>query len=285
MNRPVPRISRRTPFFDKLTLWVTDPLDRSVIAALRRMAGSVHPRMEHMPYNPEYQQKVDVCQPSTMALRFLRDVLQDSHHTINYLELANDMETEDPRHLPILARFFDMHLVKKWPGKRGIAHYEGTRYTNRRGNPNGIVLYSDTPSKVTGEPCVHLEWRFSGIAILREHKLCTLEQLLAADHRAFWEDRLVLRGLNLAMLAKQFLGDSKAKKPREVRSHGCVCRRDWYTQAGHILLQAIFNSQDAFEIPVQSIASFLKRYRWFHPETALMNIPTSLFLPDQPHPL
>ena len=56
-----------------------------------------------------------------------------------------------------------------------------------------IKLYSDKVSKVTGQPCLHIEWRIVGAVELRRANLGTVQQIVDLNIREFCKSRIDLR--------------------------------------------------------------------------------------------
>ena len=90
-----------------------------------------------------------------------------------------------------------VHLVQRWRGRHQRYTYDNTTYWAGRKARNGLVLYSDKPCRWTRWPfCAHLELRCNGMAALRAKGIKSIDDLLAFDHRAFWERHLQLRAVN-----------------------------------------------------------------------------------------
>lgn len=116
------------------------------------------------------------------------------HH--NYLECALDLTFDDQLKKVKAADWTDRHLIRKYhPSKYGIRWVKGvTRYDAPRSAQSGITLYADRASRITDDPdCLHLEWRCNGVAALRRIGINSVNDLLTFDHRAFWQQRLILQ--------------------------------------------------------------------------------------------
>ena len=70
-----------------------------------------------------------------------------------------------------------------------------TAYLNRWPRQGDeIAMYADRPTKTASSgSCLHIEWRSYGAAALKNNGLSTVSELVALDHRAFWNTRLCLR--------------------------------------------------------------------------------------------
>src|SRR3954468_16108495 len=82
-------IARRF-YFDKVRVWVRHPLTKCDEARLRKACGPSGLYVENAPawFNPVYQQRLDLYQPSREALRLL-DRLDGA--LVNYVEVTCDL--------------------------------------------------------------------------------------------------------------------------------------------------------------------------------------------------
>jgi hypothetical protein len=114
--------------------------------------------------------------------------------------------------------FLCRHFVKKNHGDQEI-RFVGeedkiTRYSGPRSAPNVSVIYADKGSKVTGEDCVHIDWRINGGAALRRAGIHSLRDLLDLDYRQFWGKRLKISSLNLRSLGRMHCNRNNLIKRR-----------------------------------------------------------------------
>ena len=164
-----------------------------------------------------FDKKLELFQPTAPLLALLSDVIQGDYR-IQYLELALDFESKNDAALKNLQAFFDKHLVYDAQPKKKSKHFhwaiaseqetdtwqadaDGTRYFAARQSKNVLAMYLRPQSKVTrNKACLHLEWRFTGLKMLKAQGIITLSQL--PNNADFWETKLDLRAPNLTTLGQ-----------------------------------------------------------------------------------
>jgi hypothetical protein len=114
--------------------------------------------------------------------------------------------------------FLCKHLVKKNHRGQGI-RFVGkddkiTRYSGPRSAPNVTAIYADKVSKVTGQDCVHIDWRINGGAALRRAGIHSLRDLLDLDYHQFWRKRLTICSLDLRSLGRMHWNRNNPVKRR-----------------------------------------------------------------------
>lgn len=164
-----------------------------------------------------------IHQPSLEALVFLT-------HRCRKLErvhFALDWITPAPEQLLQLA-------LRHWdkPQKGKLQPYDDAKnlnchYWSFDGNRSNVyVVYADKPSKITGEPCCHLELRVAGFQTLkRQYGISGIEDLILTDHEPIWRSRLCLRGIEKPAYARCFLKTRRrTSQDRDVRIASAVMR-------------------------------------------------------------
>ena len=98
-----------------------------------------------------------------------------------------------------------------------VSYCKTTRYSSKkRWGIQKLVQYSTRPSKITGEMCVHLDWRACGLRQVEGIGIyyvkgigidcpVPLEALAAFDHWQFWSDHLRLEEVDYTMLGSRYL--------------------------------------------------------------------------------
>lgn len=236
-------------YIDVVHLWVKRPLDRTSLAMLRSRCGPGGVNLRPGPgrFDLNYQQMVQLSQPSPQALAWFAE--RDDVH-MNYVEIALDWMFDNAWTKAEAKQFVHQHLVKKRHRGQGIRWYEGTRYTDRRWAPNGVVVYDDKPSKVTGQTqCLHIEWRIAGVNTLRRLELDTVEKLIELDHRQFWKDRLLLYKLDVERLGRLYFNREKNTKRRTawVKRHKGKIIYHTDRRTGQIIFHSVGSVQDVLD--------------------------------------
>jgi hypothetical protein len=86
--------------------------------------------------------------------------------------------------------------------------HDTVRYTRDRTTPSGrptrinFADYDDQRSKISGQPCLHIEARISTADALRGAGVHSAADLICYDHRTFWQKHLRYRALDLASFGR-----------------------------------------------------------------------------------
>ena len=143
---------------------------------------------------------LQIHQPSREALEVLQNV--KTPFRITQVHIALDLITRTKSDASVLQRYVEARFIKNgrpsrltyWPMARGTDIETESVYFDRgikRGSE--VVLYSDNASKPFKEcPCLHVEWRLRGRALLRMSGLDQPQNLLDLRHTEFWDKRLRL---------------------------------------------------------------------------------------------
>jgi hypothetical protein len=226
---------------DCVKLWLQDPLTYEQLDDLKQECGYVEWRTwpKRWDRDRRYRQWLQLCQPSDEALRFIAA----REHLLNYAEVALDLMFDDADDRDHAHWFINHHHVKKWHRDQEIKFVNGTRYTGKRSVPNKLVSYADRPSRTTGELfCLHIEWRINGVRALRGAGIDSANDLLTLSHREFWEDRLLLKAVNLPKLGRLYNRHVSGKGPKRgpwVQHYDNVFTYDYDRRTGGTLLQLL----------------------------------------------
>jgi hypothetical protein len=119
-----PRPTSRQKYFDRLQVWLRHPLDQTSIDWLRSECGGRLPEPDNRPagFDPKYRQRLQPCQPSSLALEWFADLNDDSLRYgrdqpdvyINQVELALDLTFSSSRELHAAFRFEYANLIRRW---------------------------------------------------------------------------------------------------------------------------------------------------------------------------
>jgi hypothetical protein len=178
------------PYFDKVQVWRKHPIDHATIAMLRKHCGSFYCGNYPAQFDKSYCQRLQFNQPTEPALAWIAD---QNDAFINSTETALDLVFTTRREVERAGEFLNDHLCRRWHGKQHVHICYDTRYDASRRARNGIVVYPERHSRITGELNVlHLEWRSRGINAVQSAGILYGKDLLGFDHRGFWEKRLQL---------------------------------------------------------------------------------------------
>ena len=308
-------------YFDSVALWLDRKLKNTEVQELKRLCGHCHSVQSRPRWSNNYSYRLHLHQPTQEALWFLDGIVksQDIDYFVNWVDLALDFTFYDEAEARSLYRFFDRHLIKRWHGRRKLQYEGTTRYTSDwRWVRNQFVLYADKPSRMTDDPCVHLEWRTRTKGAVKVHGLDDLQKLCAIDHRAFWKSRLILKEIDFQMLGRQRRGAGRNKKPHLI-SYRQLGPIDADVRTGHLLARlAVYSIYEReigrYEESYMSYRESMKKFKkglipqkptppimpdvpsyptaqavydcyktkaWFRPNTSLRHVDATAFLPKK----
>jgi hypothetical protein len=179
-----------SPYFDKVAVWLKQPIDRATIAKLRKQCGGLHVGNYRARFDRSYRQRLEFKQPKYAALIW---IAWQTSGLINSVEVASDMTFANRRQVEEAQEFLNYHLCRRWHGNQHVHIHYDTRYDASPWARNKIVLYPQRHSRITGEcDVLHLEWRAIGVDAVRRAGISSGQDLLNFDHRKFWEKRLLL---------------------------------------------------------------------------------------------
>lgn len=192
------------------------------LVELRQASGAI---TFHRSKNPQWW-KLVVHQPSSDSLLLLEKLAEHKNAIPNEIHVAIDFVTETVEESRELGDWFNRHVVKRWHGKQKIGTYKGTRYTSqRRWNVNQIATYSDRPSKVSGVPCLHVEWRSKGRQPVKRSGIEVVSDIRRLNLRDYWHGRLVFERPRVAVIGRMVCG-KRGEKAR--RQGGALMRHAMY---------------------------------------------------------
>src|SRR5215472_17525809 len=166
----------RTLYIDSIEVLLSHHLSYANADTLRSMCDGKM-RIEAWPY-PRYRVLVRLHQPLRRpeALAFLAACA--NRHAVHRVDIACDFLTRSQTATDRLRPIVDYHLTERWRGARIMpTSTTATSYqavTNARRN---VAKYSDKRSKVTGDPCVHVEVRYKGTDICTRLGVSTVHDL------------------------------------------------------------------------------------------------------------
>jgi hypothetical protein len=201
---------------DCLRGWAREPFTRSDLAYLRQQCSDLYapaPCRRRWHRDPSEQQYFDLKQPTDAALHYLGD---RGDHISNYSEFALDWNFAEEEESEHAKSFLNQFLVKRWHrASQGIRFVEGeTRYTAAQQAATNLVSYADRPSRITGEPCVHIEFRVRGQRRLERLGIRSAKDFVSFDHHGFWKQRLLLRTIDVERFGRLYNRQVLGRGPR-----------------------------------------------------------------------
>ncbi len=238
--------------FDRVTLWFDrTSLPMTLEAQLKPHCRRVKANVMQMKNNPLWKLKLRVFQPAPAFFRVLLDAIGGVRVLITYIEIARDIESDDPDDLAQLEAAFLACVTIPRLHQPEVQRFNRTYYFNRAHrdsvkNQDVPVMYADKPSKQSvrgrwvrrkldpdASKCLHVEWRRHGSAAIGDFGISSIGDLLAFDVGAFFAQRMPFkklpdsqtelgrilpgkRGVNADSLrkrAREFLSAATLKKP------------------------------------------------------------------------
>lgn len=212
------KTSEIEPYIDSIAVWLPDRLSEQQFEVLQAECGGIPFHIISRPsqFRRRYKLRLKLSRPTPKALDLLGRI-EGAH--LNYVEFALDLTFHTDDACDEARAVIDMCIIKRHHQNQKIRYVNGTRYSGPRTAPNVLVIYSDRPSKVTGESCVHIEWRISRSRELRKLNIESACDLIDFDFRAFWKKRLVLGVPDIERLGRyqnNWQNRSKRRKARIV---------------------------------------------------------------------
>jgi hypothetical protein len=197
--------------FDRIKVWLDQTEYPGCLDDLTPHCRGVEFTCGQMLYNAQWKSAIELFQPTQTGLRVLQHALQDSSvaQQPSETEIVIDLiPNAAHRHLAKkLERAFVTVAVPKYH-RREALYEKGTWYFERRTGPNGsprehvLTTYADRPSKLSNRhirdgdpPCLHIEWRVTGVAAMQKLGLFTVDDLIAFQHKKFWPKHVYLHAL------------------------------------------------------------------------------------------
>jgi hypothetical protein len=241
-NVTIPYIpTGKITYIDKIGGWLRRPLSKQEYAIVEGDCGhGAHPskkpkrpffyKVQRCWFDPELNAYLEVKQPGPDALKVLDPgpglFDEPPNLMLNRAERSLDLIFPDlvtarkafwfqhrhhvmPRHGRQLVRLFE-----DWEKRNGEIT---TRYAGWN-TVNVLASYWELPSKVTGEPCLHLDWRSQGSQTLQRQGIYRLHDLVTEDQVEFWGSNFDLYGWDHQKLGRAY---------RRIRPAWCEGWSDW----------------------------------------------------------
>ena len=181
----------------------------------------------------------------------------------NYFEAAVDTIVSEWKQALELHYFLDGSFVHSWHGKQKLVRYSplgaddpcATTYSGQPKAGRLFAWYSHRPSKITGEPCLHLEARYRGVAACRRAGVYTAADLIHFDHIGHWQRHLACYRIDTEQLGRSNTNKSEGTRRQKPHIHRSGYNVD--AAKGSLLFRALsaHENQD-----LRSVQRFVDRY-------------------------
>jgi hypothetical protein len=238
------KVVARYVYFDKLRLWLREPLlTSSKLEQLRQHCGWLYHDDRPARFDWHYRQKLELYQPSRRALNL---IAHRDDALLNHVEPARDLIFADYGHEDCF-ELFQAHFLQPWHRSRTQVHAYGAHgfshgFTTRaapqpgeRRNGHWFEFYADRPCKLTNEPnCFHFEGRHAGAQCVRGLGLHQPRDLLDFDFEAYFARAMRLYQIDLERLGR--FDDNRRTGNRRKRSSDAALLRDDRLRGGALVL-------------------------------------------------
>lgn len=166
-------ISDCTAYVDTISVLLQKPLE------LSRLRRDNHGQI--IPYASKVRHAAcgyRIHRPTQRTIDYIST--ERPNHLVTRFDLALDFIVASANADLLLAEFFRQHLTQPWRGKRHRTVYEGTIYLGPASTRRNTALYV-SPSKITGQPAVHLEMRYIRAGTCRRRGVHRVGDLSALD--------------------------------------------------------------------------------------------------------
>ena len=254
--------SRLVCNYDRVTIWIDHDELSVPLHSFECDGATINMHPHPMPYNPRWKLRVEILQPSIRCLRRIQEALgSQASALVRYVEITLDVKLEKRRVARGLRDAF-LESMKVRSQRATVNRFKQTWYFGQRTKkgsgkaPNVVVVYADKSSKLHDAKgpsdhaaCFHVEWRASGQKNLAKLGIGALTDLIAFDHKGFWDTHIKLFRLPKKKLLGQRL--RKLNGLRDEVSDAALRKRanDWI--AGYLVpaddagKRAVFVMHDA----------------------------------------
>ena len=232
---------------------------------------------------------ITLQQPTNATFDILNRIIEGSARPVpNRFQVALDLLTENREkaerlHFLILRYFYkpwhrEVHEIRRIRKPGGHTDYMGFKECR-----SPWSMYSGRPSKISGGPACHIEWRFQGVDVLRELGITTLEDLKDYDYFRFLERRLRLCIFDMARLGKKLNGRTNRAPARKLSYSGVTVDE----RRAQLEMRRFAYSQDKIprDIPFADFFLHFEKKNIGIVANYLINLDVSPFLPLRKRPI
>lgn len=164
--------------------------------------------MKEFTPNSHLDRELDLFQPSNEDFEQLKAI--SGGCAISYVECAIDFMTEDNKILENIAYLFNRNFVHYSIKYKALEFYyhnykylDETIYFNPKLDELRLVMYTDKPARNKPDlKCLHLEYRITGLGLVKDNGIITINNLITFNHEQLWDKLLDFRKCNLTELGR-----------------------------------------------------------------------------------
>jgi hypothetical protein len=193
-------------YFDRLRIWLREPLPMGAVDRLRKLCAKVIVRRKRAWFDWRYRGSLEILQPTLSALQFLARL--DNRVLLNYVEIACDFIFAAPHDVKRCLRLFRDSFLQLWHRPTMIVKTYLQGYTTREPPEPGerrtgqwFQYYIDQPCRLTQEShCFHLEGKYQGVQFLQRVGLWHPRDLTNFDFDDHFTRKMMFYRLDLERL-------------------------------------------------------------------------------------
>jgi hypothetical protein len=202
-------ITKVISYCDTIGVYCWRRLPAGLFSQLRRQyGGNLWPRQN------DFGWVIEINQPTRQTLTQLAP-FEGELFCLSRADIATDLLTSTKAEAISGANLVKQHMIQNWRRRQESVTVETTTYWCRRARRN-IAVYGDRPSKVTGQPCVHVEMRFVGAGAVKRAKIDFKALIEGVDTLSLLQHQAKLAtidDLKLKTILMQFALNTQMKYP------------------------------------------------------------------------
>lgn len=223
----------------------------------------------------DYRCRVLLHQPTDSEMQLVRDMAALCSGLVSELHPALDLVTDTKKDAQRLGEWLNRRVVKLWHGKQKTGWCVDTRYSSQRcWRTKQLVTYADLPSKVTGQPCLHVEYRIRGAKLARSTGIKNCRDVVRMNWLDWWRQQLLLEEVDLRKLGRQATSRTRQKKTTEEE------RYDTEIRAGCAVARWAMHAANEPYITAQAVRDECKKLPWFDARFVMKRLDVELPAPD-----
>ena len=201
-----------------------------VLCDQERAAVSFYGKWKPRNVNPRYERELHLQTPTnTVYAHLARNINQT--YCVNRVDVSLDLITRNKQDAYEVQDFLQLHLCKRRPGKNMTTEYATTLYWSKPQTKldrygrikmirprRDIAAYSSLPSKITGQPCAHIDFRYFEAASCKR-RFRTFADLQMLNLTDFWAEHLWLRENDPIKLERQVVRLGGINHAARIRKH------------------------------------------------------------------
>lgn len=254
-----PPVEGTVAYVDTVQILTDRALTRDELARLRPHCHSVR---QYRRQDRRYPYRLLIQLPESNFFCELKRLMR-THYCVNRVDLPIDLIVRNFVQARLTKRFCANNQVQRWHGKRQRSQYQNTMYWARdRWTRRNFAVYADKRSKLTDEPCCHIEYRIRGADACRRAGFSTIDDFINIDHRGIWEKELrfeympekalerLIENMARRSLRRQNRNSARRRRGRQDRFRRFTLNTvdDWIRRVRYVLFSILQDEDGTYSI-------------------------------------